>query len=133
MNARSIVLSLAILACASATSAAEPYDPIADATRSMEQGVDAAARGDHESALSSYRHAALLVPHANLPHRYAGESLAALGRRAEAIASYERYLAIKPDVSDRAEIESRIAALGEPWAELDGPMTTATFFAIRFE
>jgi len=118
LNARSIVLSLALLVFATAASAPRGTDradatdtEIAEAERSMEQGVAAAEQGDHERALRYYERAATLVPKANLPHRYAGDSLRALNRQAEAKAAYERYLSIKPEVSDAEAVREKMRTL----------------------
>lgn len=74
----------------------------------MRTGLDAAAAGQHETALDHFRRAMQLVPEANVPHRAAAKSLEALGRWGEAIAEYETYLRIKSDVSDAQAIRDRI-------------------------
>jgi tetratricopeptide (TPR) repeat protein len=83
------------------------------ARQAVRRGFAAFARRDAEAALAEYRKATELVPTANLPYRYAAEALVELERYEEAITSYERYLALKPDVSDAPEIRVRIEAARE--------------------
>lgn len=83
----------------------------------MKRGLAAFARRDAEEALTEFRHAQNLVPDANMPYRYAAEALVELDRFEEAIAEYEIYLRIKPDVSDANDVRTRIATIR---AKLDG-------------
>jgi len=79
-----------------------------DAQRAMEAGVAASQRGEHEAALERFQAAQRLLPEANLPWRFAAESLEALGRWEEAVESYEAYLRVRPNVKDAAKIRERI-------------------------
>jgi tetratricopeptide (TPR) repeat protein len=54
----------------------------------MERGIALRDSGNHEGAVAEYKKAIALVPEANVPHRFAAESLAALKRWDEAIASW---------------------------------------------
>lgn len=80
----------------------------AEARQAMERGIALRDAGDHAGALAEYKKAIALVPEANVPHRFAAESLAALKRWEEAITSWETYLRIKPNVQDAAQIRARI-------------------------
>jgi tetratricopeptide (TPR) repeat protein len=81
------------------------------AQRAMERGVKARSRGDLASALAAYEEAQRLVPEANLPYRFGAEVLEAMGRWEPAVRSYQRYLEIKPGVSDAAKVRDKIAEL----------------------
>lgn len=112
------VLALALLPAAPAVAApgtdAEPRHSDAtleEARQAVHRGLTAFARGDAQSAVAEYTRAIELVPEANIPHRLKGEALASLGRDEEAVASFRRYLEIKPDVSDRERVLARIAEL----------------------
>ena len=80
----------------------------ADAQRAMEKGLEAKQKGNVAEALAQYQKASLLVPEANLPHRFAGDALVALERWDEAVTEYETYLRIKPGVQDGAALRKRI-------------------------
>lgn len=82
-----------------------------EARAAILRGLSAYARGNVDVALEEYRRAQSLVPNANLPHRYEAEALVSLGRFEEAIAAYEKYLLIKPDVSDAEQVRARIEEL----------------------
>lgn len=82
-----------------------------EAREAVKRGFAAFARGDAEAALVEYQRAEQLVPEANLPYRYAAEALVKLGRTEEAIASLEKYLALKPDVSDATATRALIDTL----------------------
>lgn len=93
-----------------ATSSVTPPDDAEEQARALvRRGLAAFARGEPGAALADYQEASRLVPDANLPYRYAAEALVSLGRYEEAIASYEKYLAIRPDVSDADSVRARIA------------------------
>jgi tetratricopeptide (TPR) repeat protein len=88
-----------------------------EAARAVKRGLAALAEGDAERALSEYQRAQAIVPDANLPHLYAAEALGVLGRHHEAVESLERYLALKPDVSDAAEVRAKIIELRARYLE----------------
>jgi hypothetical protein len=98
----------------SATARAEEPDggassqAIVEARQAMERGVSAAKRGDHEAALLEYKHALELVPNANVPYRLQGESYEAMGKYAEAVASYEAYLWSKANLRDAPQVQAKI-------------------------
>lgn len=96
--------------------ATSPRDQ-ADAQAAMERGIEAKQKGALEDALLEFRRAAELVPGANLPHRFAGDTLVELGRYEEAIASYETYLRIKPNVQDGPALRQRIDELRARYLE----------------
>jgi tetratricopeptide (TPR) repeat protein len=96
---------------------AAPEAAQTSAQREMELGVEAAKRGEHEAALAYYDKAAELVPEANLPHRYAAESLVALHRYEEAIERYETYLRIRPGVQDADAVREKIDELRARYLE----------------
>lgn len=93
--------------------APQPSQPTREdeAREAVKRGFAAFARGDAEAALVEYQRAEQLVPEANLPYRYAAEALVKLGRTEEAIASLEKYLALKPDVSDATTTRALIDTL----------------------
>lgn len=99
-----------------------PAPPSADdeARVAIKRGIAAFARHEPEAALAEFKRASELVPDANQPHRYAAEALVELERYEEAIDEYQRYLAIKPDVSDADDIKKRIE---ETRAKLTGSVT----------
>jgi tetratricopeptide (TPR) repeat protein len=99
------------LACALLVSAHAWADEKSDAREAVRRGLQAFARGDALAALAEYETAQRLVPDANLPYRYAAEAYVRLERWPEAIKSFERYLALKPDVSDADEVRARLAEL----------------------
>lgn len=78
---------------------------------------DAAVRafdaGDLERALSEFTRAYELGGPPALARNMA-VTLERLGRRQDAIASYQRYLTLVPDAADRSEVEARIGALSGP-------------------
>jgi tetratricopeptide (TPR) repeat protein len=103
---------LTSVVCSSARAQPTKEDPrYEEARAAVRRGLAAAARGDHEKAVEEYRQAHAIVPDANIPYRLEAEALVALGRYDEAIAAYEHYLAVKPDVSDRGRVRARIEEL----------------------
>jgi tetratricopeptide (TPR) repeat protein len=113
-----VLPALVLLAMGSAMCSAErpssSPEAIAEAQQAMERGIEARTRGELTLAVAEYRRAASLVPDANLPHRYAAEALVELGRREEAIASYETYLRIRPNVQDAPDVRARLTELRSP-------------------
>lgn len=98
---------------AASSSSPLPNTPEAEevARQAIKRGLAAFARGEARAALAEYQLAQQLVPKANLPYRYAGEAQASLGNIEQAIASYEAYLAVKPDVGDADLVRARIEQL----------------------
>jgi hypothetical protein len=82
------------------------------------EGVRAFDAGDLERALSELTRAYELGGPPALARNMA-VTLERLGRRQDAIASYQRYLTLVPDASDRVEIEARITALAAPASRRD--------------
>ncbi len=80
----------------------------ASAREAMRRGIAAFGSGDAETALASYLEAEKYVPEANAPYRYAAEALFKLGRYQEAIDSLRKYLALRPNVSDAADVRQQI-------------------------
>jgi tetratricopeptide (TPR) repeat protein len=103
------VMAAGMLA-STAAHAASPADE-ASARDAMKRGIAAFARGDAATALELYQEAEKAVPEANGPYRYAAEALFKLNRYAEAIESLEKYLALRPNVSDAGEVHARIAEI----------------------
>jgi tetratricopeptide (TPR) repeat protein len=83
----------------------------ASAREAMKRGIAAFARGDAAAALERYREAEELVPEANGPYRYAAEALLKLNRYTEAIESLEKYLELRPNVSDAGDVRALIAGI----------------------
>jgi hypothetical protein len=99
---------LLVAALAGSAIAAGDRDPEALAVDAMEHGLKLRAVGDPEAALAEFRRAITLVPQANRPHKFAAETLEDLQRYSEAIASYEEYLRLKPNVRDAEATRARI-------------------------
>jgi tetratricopeptide (TPR) repeat protein len=77
----------------------------------LRRGHLALLGGELEAALAAYREAADLVPDRPLPHASMGTVLGKLGRRDEALAAFDRALAIAP--ADEATLRAREDALQE--------------------
>jgi tetratricopeptide (TPR) repeat protein len=97
----------------------------------FEQYKDALRRGhvallgdEPEAALAAYREAATLVPDRPLPHASIGTVLARLGRRDEALESFDRALAIAP--GDDATLQARAVLLDEMATAAAGATATAS-------
>ncbi len=108
MSLRRFALALALLFVTSPALAAPPLE---EAQAEMELGVELAGRGRYEEALEHYRRAQRIIPQANLPWRYAAEAHEKLAQWQEAVDAYRRYLAIKPDARDAADVKARIARI----------------------
>src|SRR5262249_10283078 len=98
----------AALACALLVTAPARADDKSEAREAVKRGLQAFSRGDAQAAIAEYELAQRIVPDANLPYRYSAEAYARLERWPEAIKNFERYLALKPDVSDADEVRARI-------------------------
>src|SRR5512144_2357174 len=77
----------------------------------LRRGHVALLGGELDAALLAYREAADLVPDRALPHASMGTVLERLGRREEALAAFDRALAIAPD--DEATRRARAEAVGD--------------------
>ncbi len=82
-----------------------------DATPLLVMGLEALARGDVDSALTSYRAACAADP--TRPEAHRGRALAAsrAGLDEEAIVAFERYLALAPGAPDTEHVEERMRTL----------------------
>ena len=74
----------------------------------LDQGLEALARGELDVALAHYRAAALLDPTRAEAQRGRGLAAARAGLHDEAIAAFERYLAMAPDAPDAERVHSRL-------------------------
>jgi len=83
------------------------------AEAAVQRGLEATARGDHAAALDAYYEAARLVPNANVPHKLAGEALEALGRWVDAMAEYDRYLALNPTGKAAPDVRARLDRIAQ--------------------
>jgi tetratricopeptide (TPR) repeat protein len=81
------------------------------------QGQAAFAQGDYAQAKAAFEQAFASVPNPIVLISVA-ESAAKSGAIAEAIAAYDRYLQLKPEAADRADVESKRAALAATPAQL---------------
>src|SRR3954470_18417041 len=99
-----VAVALAI-ALASGKAAADDDEALA----AMRRGVAASGRGDAEEALREYEAAKRAAPLANMPYRYAAETLLSIGRYREAVENLEAYLAKRPDVGDAQDVRVLIA------------------------
>jgi len=89
-----LALALAVLSIAGPVRAqpARPDDDARTAARAkLVEGVDALRRGEHRLALEKFQEAYALVPSAKIFYDF-GLAYVALGRRAEALAAFERFL-----------------------------------------
>lgn len=68
-----------------------------DAKRRFAEGNERYARGDYPGSVESFRAALAADPKLPGPYRNLGLALRALGRYAEALPMYEKYLQLKPD------------------------------------
>jgi len=68
-----------------------------DAKRRFAEGNERYARGDYPGAVESFRASIAADPKLPGPYRNLGLALRALGRYAEALPMYEKYLALKPE------------------------------------
>lgn len=91
-------------------------DDHGDAAQHFKTGRELARAGDHRGAIAEFEAASRAVPVPNvlynLAHEYGTFGLAGSADDARrAIASYRRYLELRPDAKDRAEVEGFVAAL----------------------
>jgi hypothetical protein len=104
------LLGVTLIAAAVRAQVSDPAR-IERARDAVKRGLQAMGEHDPSTALAEYRLAETLVPEANLPHRYEGDALAALGQWQEAVKEYERYLERKPDVHDASDTRALIDRL----------------------
>jgi tetratricopeptide (TPR) repeat protein len=109
----------------SSTAAAPANSPPAEPTPEAKERARAAytrgqaafAQGDYAQAKSAFDLAFAAVPNPIVLISVA-ESAAKSGAIADAVAAYDRYLQLKPDASDRADVEAKRAALAATPAQL---------------
>ena len=117
-DARAIVGAVAAAAAlASAGPARAEAPPASEAARSaarakLVEGVDALGRGEHRLALEKFEAAYALVPSPKIHYDF-GLAYLGLGRRAEALSAFERFLAEAQDApaDKREKAAQRTAAL----------------------
>ncbi|HKP58166.1 MAG TPA: tetratricopeptide repeat protein [Polyangiales bacterium] len=92
--------------------ATEPTPEAKDAARAAYgRGQTAFAAGRYDEARVAFEEAFAAVPNP-IVLLSVSESRAKLGQTREAITALERYLQLKPDAADRADVEAKIKALG---------------------
>jgi len=92
---------------------ADPNEPVREAARAkLVEGVDALKRGEHQLALDRFGEAYALVPSPKIQYDF-GLAYVGLGRRAEALSAFERFLAEAQDApaDKREKAEQNLAAL----------------------
>jgi tetratricopeptide (TPR) repeat protein len=110
---RAIAILLALTAVATAEPAKRKATPdkfTKAAGETFQEAVAADQKGDLAVALALYQKANAISPHPNTIYNIADVELR-LGRLARAIRSYELYLALAPQASDRKEVEATIDKL----------------------
>jgi hypothetical protein len=92
--------------------AAAPHDPKSIARAKLLEGAELLQHGDYEEALSRFQAAYESVPSPKIFYNYA-LALRGLGRNAEAMAAFDRFLAEAPDAAadKRADATKRRAEL----------------------
>ena len=111
--------TLAAAALASAGPARAEAPPANEAARSaarakLVEGVDALGRGEHRLALDKFEQAYALVPSPKIHYDF-GLAYLGLGRRAEALSAFERFLAEAQDApADKREKAAQRAAALRP-------------------
>jgi hypothetical protein len=118
-----VILAIALLALAPRAALADE----AAARDAMARGTAALNAGNAEAALIEFRAAIAELPTAPVPYRYAGEALERLGRWAEAVASYQEYLRLRPEADDiRGRIEriTQVHLTGRLTVRCDPPDAT---------
>jgi hypothetical protein len=119
MPRRFAILVAIGLSLASLTPAAAARDPKAVARAKLMEGAQLLQQGDYEEALSRFQEAYESVPSPKIFYNY-GLALRGLGRNAEAIAAFDRFLAEAPDAAAdkrtdatrrRAELLKKVAIL----------------------
>jgi tetratricopeptide (TPR) repeat protein len=95
-----------------ATPAAEPTPAAKEAARAAyERGQAAFSAGQYDQARIAFEEAFAAVPNPIVLLSVA-ESRTKLGQLHEAIAALQRYLELRPDAPDRADVEAKIKELG---------------------
>ncbi len=117
-----ITILLSLLACAAALPAQEPreqeqlerqeqpFDPY-HAEKNIEIGMFYMKKGKYDAAIERFQEAARLKPNFARPYRLMGEAYEKKGEKAQALASYQKYLEILPSAGDAPSIRKRIAKL----------------------
>jgi len=93
----------------------------AAARRKLVEGVEAMRRGDYPAALARFEEAYALVPSPKIHYDF-GLAYVGLGRSADALAAFERFLAEAPDApaDKREKATSLVSTLRERVAETSG-------------
>ena len=105
-----------VVAMAFVRAAPAHADDRSEAAAHFKRGRALSIKGDHRGAIAEFELASRLaeLPNVvyNLAHEYGGFGLAgSAGEARLAIASYRRYLELRPDAKDRLEVEGFIAEL----------------------
>lgn len=117
-----VVQFAATTAMAQAPSASEAHDEEARAL--FEAGRAAFAEGRYEEALERFRASYTLSPRPTLLYNI-GHAADRLRRDDEALEAFGQYLAALPDAPNRAEVESRVAAIRAAREATEGAATAS--------
>jgi hypothetical protein len=103
---------LTVVAPVTASFVAPSVSPVAiDVAPTLRLGLEALARGETDRALESYRAACVADPDSPEAQRGRGLAASGAGLDDEAVAAFERYLALAPDATDGARVRERLRGL----------------------